>query len=445
MTPLLLLALAGLGCDTADPLDDRRAELLALWEADPAAAERALAAVEDPIERQVLVLHIAEQAPGRGEALCALLPVGPTQRRCERIQQRPHLRASAERIEDDAALGLAFSDAAQDPWVGVQPVEAPCPHPDLRVSCQNDAARVAAVAHEGPAAAAACLALDEQRWRQECFFLAAEAWISGAGPAELAGGLPLCHGAGDFRDRCALHALLHVDRFVPLGEQGRPPGAGWEALLTLLGTLRTELAPWAPGLAEDLPGLAAARALRLAYAEVTELTGDPLSALPEALHPHVRAALAWRLWQLEGDSGRDLAAWEARLQAALAARPGSGGALPAERPPPPAPLESLWDSLLPEEAALPRVRFLGRPWRLVHPDPAVDALIALLEVAGRHHRAPGSRPLLEAALRHPEPFVRHTAARLLAARGRRAVLAPLAEDPDPAVRARVAWRPPPAP
>ena len=61
VTPLLLLALAGLGCDTADPLDDRRAELLALWEADPAAAERALAAVEDPIERQVLVLHIAEE------------------------------------------------------------------------------------------------------------------------------------------------------------------------------------------------------------------------------------------------------------------------------------------------------------------------------------------------------------------------------------------------
>lgn len=445
MTLPLLLALVGLGCETADPLDARRGELLALWQADPAAAERALAAVEDPIERQVLVLHIAEQTPGRSEALCALLPHGPTLRRCERIHERPHLRASPERLKDDAALGLSFGEGVQDPWEGVRVVEVPCDHEALRVSCQNDAARFSAANGRAKSAAAACLALEESRWRQECFFLAAEAWLSGSEAEALPEGLKLCYAAGEFRDRCALHALLHVDRFVPVGEGGQAPEQGWASLLTLLETLERELTPWAPGLAEDLQGRTAARALWLAYAEVVEVTGNPLSTLPEALHPHMRAAAAWRIWQLEGTTPRSLDEWDARLQAALAARAPSGGAVPETRRPPPEPLELLWDTVLPEESSLPRVRFLGRPWRLTHPDPATDALIALLESAGRHHRLPTSRPLLEEALAHPEPAVRHTAARLLGARGRASALAPLAEDPDPAVRARAAHRPPPSP
>ncbi|MCB9762610.1 MAG: hypothetical protein H6739_22615 [Alphaproteobacteria bacterium] len=401
-------------------LDCRRAWVEARWPEDPEAVTRAIAARSDPLERSLLVQAVAEAFPGQAGPLCDTLPAGLVAKRCARINQRPHLSAPAQ---DGGFLRLDAEPGAAEPWAGLEPRPVDCAHAALQATCQTEAALAATVAGALDEVAAACLAIEPGPWRDECFFAASEAWASDRPPEAVGDALRLCRRTGAFQGRCALHAVANVDRWTPPGAPGDPDA--WAAVRQMAEAAEAALAPESPDLAERVVDRIHARALVLSYRDATEVAGDPLDALPPRAHPHVRAAAAWRLWQLEGRQARSFEAWAARFAEALAARRSPDWALPDERLPAPPAFEDLWIDDPPQ----PRVPYLDRPWRALHPDPTLDALICLLEAAARHTRLKGSRAVLVEAQAHPDPLVAATATRLLSKRSRPAWQAATAARP----------------
>lgn len=59
---------------------------------DPGALGAALDTVEDPLARDLLVVRLVVDDPGRAEALCRLVTSEAATQRCQQILGRPHLR-----------------------------------------------------------------------------------------------------------------------------------------------------------------------------------------------------------------------------------------------------------------------------------------------------------------------------------------------------------------
>ncbi len=443
MTPLLLVLLAACGpglprqfADCPD-LECQQRWVSERWETDPEAVTLAIGAIPDVVTRIALVRQLTVAHPGEAIALCDLLSGTQEQQACLNRNRRPHLQdvkltgsgnAATEEEEDDH--GLQLTRPIPSPWADVQPDTVPCTV-EARV-CQTEEAQRRAAAGELERAAAACAALTEPTWKAECFFQAAE---SGAHNQSLVAGqaVGLCLGASSYAGRCLSHIVRQLGTFAPRAsgaEKGR-----WPLLTEIITLGRAQLEAGDPTLAVAFEHQAWAYALRFAYVRDFTVTAVPLDHVPANAAPHVRAALAWRLWSLEGMQDRSLAEWQARLSAVLADRSPKA---PREATGPSRAqnhLRRLWTRVLPGEEKIPSVPYLGPNNRALHADPELDALICLLEAAAQG-RPPGGS-LLEQALGHPDATVRWTAARLLSAVNPRSPALRKHTDTDPLVSARL--------
>lgn len=407
------------------------------WEYDHNGVAAAIASVRDPVERAALVRQLTLAHPGEAAPLCDLL-IGPVEQQgCRDRNQRPHLKdikvdgASAAPPREEESTGLPLTGALPSPWAGLSPETVPCAT-EPRV-CQADEARARAAAGRLEAAAAACLAITDAQWQAECFFQSAESASRNPGRA---GGeaVSLCLGSSSYTARCLSHLVRQLGTGAPRAssaDQGR-----WSAVTEAIATGTGILTPLNAELARAFEGQGWAYALRYATVDETQPNGAPLSVLPEAAAPHVRAAIAWRMWSLHGQDGWDLATWKRTLDEALAdrsPRPQAGG--PAPPPRTSALQRDLWLRRLPGEERLTAVPFLGPAQRALSPDPATDAEICLLENAARGR--PLGAHLLEEALAEPDPLLRWTAARLLAAVSPKSPVLAQHQDVDPLVRGRL--------
>lgn len=439
---LLLLLLPGCGESLPDRLDqcpDQACQQLwveSRWATDPEAVARAIGALPDPLARVALVRQLTDAHPGEAKPLCDLLPEGDPRQACHTRNMRPHLQqvevrstAKASTDQDSDGHGFRIQRAIPSPWERVSPQAADCAVEER--SCQNEAARQRAARGDLEGAAASCAALSDATWRAECYFQAAEAASQQPGAA---GGqaVSLCLGAASFAGRCLSHLVRNLGTQAPRAASGDT--TRWQALVEAIAAGRETLADADADLAEQYEGQAWAYALRFAYSQESEVNAAPLDVLPEPAFPHVRAAMAWRLWSQEGLQERTLAAWETRIEEALADRaPRHSSRSSARRDLSPI-VRDYWARILPDERGLTRVPYLGPAERALAEDPLEDATICLVEAAARSQ--PPAKALLAEALSHKSSLVRWTAARLLSTVDPRNH-ALNRGDADPMVRARL--------
>lgn len=401
-----------LSCSTPPPPDP-----VARFRDDPDGAIAQVLALAEPAARDAAALRLIEAFPGQTEALCAGLDPGPVRERCARVHERPHLWTAATnspRRRDPDADQRLLSEGLLDLWAEHPADPGACTGPEPR-PCLTAAAAEAAAAGDLETAAARCLAAEDPRWQQECFFRTAEGLAPG--PRQVQDGVDLCRGAGRYAPQCVGHLLLALD--------GDP--------VTRAQRIRAAL-----------PEADADRVVALMWCQYAHATAaeDPAALLhlwPDEGEPHRRSALAL------ASMGAD----DPVLTYTIALE--SHGAPPPLVLPPDGRTERLlWHQDRPGEEAIPSIPFLhnGADRRPVSPNPTTDARLALLSALG--HREPFLDDAVVQALSSDEVVIRWTAARILAQRApEHPALAKAAQDPSPLVVGRsrpgLAERPPKRP
>ena len=278
MLPLVLI-----GCSSSEPLTPQA--VVERFEQDEASLHQEISALPDPLERQVLVMALAESFPGDTLAFCALLE-GRPMRRCEAINNRPHLSEGKRPPEPLAELMVGW----QSPWRDL-----------TGVGSRVDALSRAKEAASTDEAAAACMAQPEGLYRDECFFQAAEARME----------VQLCLGAGGFAANCLGHLARRTADLAPPSDS-----PDWVAFHQQLD--QHQLSGFLALAYED-------RVYALALRSSTARAGSPGGHALDHLqggHRHLACGLALRLVEEQPEAGL------AELKALLEARPQPSPARP---------------------------------------------------------------------------------------------------------------------
>ena len=445
-TPLLALLL---GCSTPperyEDCEDaacRQRFILEDYAHSPDEVVARLVALADPVEQEVIAVALVERYPGQTSDLCPEL-LGPAARRCKALNVRPHLTLDPQEIarsgdegRPEGFLGLMRDADMPEPWSDAPALtEVPCAVTPAHHGCYTETAIASGGASDYAAAASACQGIEEEKWRHECFFQVAEKIVTPTGNAALrstrvAPGVGMCQGAGPYRSRCLLHLANAIGERAPAADQTAPAEwkrieaaveAGAEALGVDAG--RGTLV-W-----RDQAGSTAAWTTTQA---TRGAVGNPLDATPAGFETHYRAALAYRVLELEGQEV-DLSAAISAVEEALAAR--ATGELTSPRSVTDPPLRGRWERNLPGEDAVPWVTWLRNHRRATSPDPSLDLVVALTEAAGMV--TPPRLSVLRQAVAHEDALVRWAAVRVLSAADRTGRVRLPAEDPDPLVQGRL--------
>jgi hypothetical protein len=473
------------GCTSADCRRDRTLEL---WTEAPTDLPAALSSLEDHIERTALIQLLTEAHPGETLALCEVLSDETQNSWCRELNRRPHLRSAksgADKPRERALPNTPESPAAPtdgktwtqkvlqrleggnpsegdrapeltvehelrtyvallsaeiraentrnvDPFSDLQPTTHTCEHDLLTHTCQTQAASDAASESRFLDSASACLAIEAEKWRAECFFQAAEQAFRSDADLAVRGALDLCQRAGPYREACLAHLSMRIAGRGPSALNSRPES--WFSVDAGIQDIVESLGSRDPALTHEMVSRVWTEAANYAYREVSRVTGDPLDLLDIAAHPHIRCAAAWRLWQLEGDADRDLETWSARLTEALDERH-SGPVQQRRKRAFGQRIQRMWLEQLPGEEELPVTLFMGTDRRTLGQTAQEDGLICLLESAARQ-RPPAQAVLLE-GLEQDSSRVRWTSARLIQQiDGKGVLVTQLADHSDPLVRGR---------
>ena len=416
-----------------------------LWSTDRAAFEQEMSSLTDPLE-QVAVVEAVIQSDTKGVVqLCDMLPDGAGKERCEKIAIRPHLlttsseggasttinTTSGQRSTESASAAavdsvdltsknvaqgpgmtvLVPSDASAfktSPWDSTPPRDVDCTGTASERSCRSDAAQGYASAGKADMAGAICVGIDAGQWRWECMFNAAETAANLGGGDNARAAFELCLGAGDYMANCFAHAAMGLARAAPPSNTGDK--AAWAPITDAAASIDGVLGPRDHDLSTRVVERLWSEATLASYKRMTELSGDPMDAVPDWVQPHVRAAAAWQLITLEGDQTRTLDEWGKRLEDVLSVRL-KGGGTPDTSPNRGQPVKNLWYDLLPGEEVFTRVLYLSQARRVLGPTAADDRLICLLEAISRAPNRPAQ--IFVEALKNPTREVRWTAARII--------------------------------
>lgn len=436
---LLLLACAGKPTTFAGCVDApcKKDVALRLWNDDRAALERELSGVADPVEQVALVEALTQAYPGEIAQLCDILKDGAGKERCEKISIRPHLAGksssststtinttSGQQSTGTTSVDLTSSNIAQgpgmtvlvpsdaaafatSPWDSVSARAVDCTGTASERACRSDAAQGYASAGKSDLAGATCAGIEAGQWRWECMFNAAETAAGGGGGDNARAAFELCLGTGDYLANCFAHAAMGLANSAPPSNTGE--ASAWKKITDASNAIDAVLGPRDHDLATRVNERLWSEATAYSFRRMPEVSGDAMDAVPEWVQPHVRAAAAWQLVNLEGDQTRTFEQWGKRFDEVLAVRlKGAGSPSTGNRG---QPVKNLWFDLLPGEEVMTRVLYLGQARRVVGPTPADDQLICLLEAIARAANRPAQ--IFLDALKHPTREVRWTAARVI--------------------------------
>lgn len=376
----MLALLLGLGCTETPPTLTER------WRSDPDRVAAEIAALPPPEQLAAVEAILLADPEGVGR-LCGGLPEGDARLRCRTVQTRPHLWRG----------GAASAPSLPSPLADTPPATGRCDDLDSPTLCWSRHATGRASAGDAEGAASGCLAIAAGQWREECMFQSAETLLEARGPDRYADAVSLCALAGPFVTDCLEHGVARLAARAPA-----TPGGDWQPIRAAAETITAHWQDIAPRQGRQQRAALWALASALVYVEAPAISSAPLAVLPEEAHPHVRAAMAWRLLHLS--PGTDLAVLTARLDDASEA----DSPPPARQPRALVGLPDAWGAAEPPVGA-ETTTWMGLSTRVVSPDASADGTIALLEAAARQ---PGQAHLIVQALDHADPLVAWTAQRL---------------------------------
>ncbi|MDG1481208.1 MAG: hypothetical protein P8R54_16570 [Myxococcota bacterium] len=375
----MLALLLAVGCSGAPSLTER-------WRADPDRVAAEVAALP-PTEQLAAVESILLTDPAGVGRLCGSLPEGDARLRCRTVQTRPHL------WRGDAVPPPALPS----PLADTPPSTGRCDDLDNPTVCWSRHAAGRASAGDAQGAAAGCHAIAAGQWRAECMFQSAETLLESRGPDLYSDAVSLCALSGAFVTDCLEHGVAQL-----AGRAPATPGGDWQPIRAAAEMITAHWQDIAPRQGRQQREALWALASALVYVEAPTVSSAPLAVLPLEAHPHIRAAMAWRLLHLS--SSADLSTLTARLADA----PSADSMPPVRQPRALVGLLDTWGEAVPPETAT-TTTWMGISTRVVSTEATVDGTIALLEAAARQ---PGQDHLIKQALAHADPLVVWTAQRL---------------------------------
>ena len=261
---------------------------LRFFEEDRERLSEELSLLEEPIVRVALIEVVSQAHPGEALDLCRLIE-GTDRERCLRINEPPHLTwKGTERPSrgfQPSQVSLAPSPGVTPPTLPeVAPLAVPCEHGLLQTRCQTDAAVKAARLKDWAPAFAACTAIEDVRWRQECMFQSAEAGIETVDTASSRRVADLCLASGGFLPECLAHLTMALADAAPAASAA--PEA-WGPVIGAVDTFRERLA-WDPSLAERFEMRAWSEIAWRSYLSVAQVTDGPAHGRGSPERPSTR-------------------------------------------------------------------------------------------------------------------------------------------------------------
>ena len=413
----------GCGEPTFETCDDGgcRAEWVQQhWEESPEEVSRLIGTVELPVERLALVLMLTEKWPGTTSGLCELLENLDEKRRCQSLNQRPHLGIDV--TQDDQKLrkewtkffGPSHTETVLSPWVELQAREVDCRDDQSELGCHAQKAKARAKVKDYEGAAAICKSVKNTKWRNECFFETAESLFqtskkSGIRVSNVAPAIDLCLGSEVFAARCLTHLQVRLSRLVPRSYED----SSWGKLERLINMADTGIRRHNARLANRFVERVLAEVMWKYLSKSETLYVQPLIERFGQSGPFVRAAIANRLIKGSDLSQRSLGEWADLVNQTMNA----SSPEELERVPVVSAAfgtnETTWGKSFGKEAELPWTFMADGTRRVISADPEVDAAICVLEAVVKEKKSmPGLR-FLGSGLDHPNEWVRWTAARHL--------------------------------
>lgn len=389
-------------CSTPEPTTTP--DYIAEWATNQSTVIERVAASTDPVEQLHIVMQLSEHYPGETEKLCPFIQDMNARKRCERINERPHLWSSV-RSQEETSLALKPKQKLTAALTKVEPIDTDCENNEVRNSCIEQKAGEASVHGNIRKAAGICYGIEEQKWRGECLFQAAENALSRRGAFGYAEAVELCMVASPFEQNCQSHLIMLLSGNAPSSHSSDPKD--WAKLQSAANAVKSTWSWRDKAMAQLAYDRLWSEALGLAYAAAKPITGDPLDALPVAIHPHVRAAVMRRLMAIDPPSTHNLKTWVDLGKNAMGERKNGSAKRDAQATFRSVP--DLWDENSPH--AEHSIAYMATSKRLWSENPESDLAICTLEAAAR--QPPHHVNLLEEGVKHTDPLVQATAQRLL--------------------------------
>ena len=410
-------------CETAQC---RQAFILEAWPEDQEKAWAMIEALPVRLEQEAAVSKLLDAHPAEVEVLCNTYGSESTLGRCKRVKERSHLfsrlpppRPTVGRLGGGPANSRLYpSIRRESPYWEVEANTSVCTDEVDVNGClwrraQNQAEQGAPEAAVSLCHAVPLDGVPPPRWRSECLFLAAERLVFDRHHERYGDAVDLCMTAQLYRPNCLAHLLQNMGREAPKADFAAPEG--WAYIQAVATSVRTA---WQNDAVRDvMVSRLWSEATGHAYVDVAAVTGDPLDYVPEVAVPHVRAAAAWRLLELEGRGEADVDAWVDRLEAALKQRgersPDEAVAQVESKENRPARFKGkteMWSRDEGDDGKRPAELYLGTARRTTSTDLRTDLALVILEGAARME--PPWMELLKSGAAHSAEPVRWTAARL---------------------------------
>jgi hypothetical protein len=292
-------------------------------------------------------------------------------------------------------------------YSGITPNADACPAGSTQILCLHRVSGRLAIDGKAEEAAAACMAIPpSDTWRGECAFQAAESYVHTAPVDQVHKAVELCWLSSEWAGRCVDKVHQQFARRAPFAHAG---AEDWSAMNRAWHSMSLSWARQGESLQGIAEGAFWSTVLLSSYRLVDQPTGAPLDHLPEAAHPHVRAAAAWSMLRYRPEGTPTLAETTEALKAVLASRPDSTQTTPRTDPHAP-PKGDYWAVDEGDDGSLPATKLFGFSRRILAPDLDDDLQICVLEAAAR--TSSEWWPLIEEGRSSSSPLVAATASRL---------------------------------
>ena len=385
----------------------------AVFRADDPVAADWINSIEQPEERYLQVEKLQTKHPGRIQLVCTKLKDNELKKRCLTSSARPHLYAQGN-VRPPKSLPKRTAKGPEAslillPLVPNSPLRKVEPHTDQCTgqvdarSCLHDKAMEMVDRGDSLEVARYCQAIpsSEKRWRWECHFKAAEAFI-----ARDLRNYPVaaehCLVANEYSGRCVTVLNKTLAKVSPPADKN-----DWTESLKLADQITEVWKPYGKEVTSHILGSFWGFSLLHSYRIAKNITGDPFDHLPSDVVPHIHAAAAYEFLSRTSPS-TDLSKVVDELQQSLDNRDTTSLTAIIRYSHPTIP--DFWMEDEAQDVDVIAINYLGKSRRTYAEDTKEDLSICALEAAARLN---AWHPLIKEHKKSTIPSLKWTAKRLL--------------------------------
>ena len=350
---------------------------------NPSSVYQYLSAVEDPLEKLSHIEQLSQIYPGQTEQLCDLIEESQAKEHCLSRSKRPHLwmKTKTPSNSPKQTQSEAIDCTNQERQQCIQRLAS-------QAAATNDISKALRICNNA-----------KDKWRDECLFVTAEESVRQKGARSYGNATELCLQAGEFSDNCQQHLIMQLAQSAPDADSR----SDWESIFSAHNAIQSTWGWRDKETALRYQHRLWAESTGISFSGVNKITGNLLDIIPSDFHPHVYAAAARRLFQLEEANKHSLSEWSNLIQRKLEERSNKPESVNQQRKFLSVP--DLW------EGTEQNINYLATSRRLTSKTPSIDIQICVLEAAAR--RPPVVMEILNDGAASSEELVQKTATRLL--------------------------------